>query len=292
MDSRNHDLRNVDGGTIILPPYIGGEKGWGNLEQPIPYIATTKQKYPRGTIFRKGDKSWVYSKLYTSTGDYGAYSAGKGLFSVAQDSASLTIATAAIGEYTVTVTDTLTVNAYAGGLLTIFEAGQPICCLGILSNTATVITLDGPLPGTYSASCTNIHVIPSPYHDVVMPGLSCLAGAVHDYCPGIFNSPLDDDGNRAAAEDFVWLQCWGLCFMWASGTYEGSVGGERAAVMFGDGAAQVLSDALIEEKASFQRIGYLFPGTGDVTVGNNPSLTDGTDPSLAQNVIYLTIRKI
>lgn len=277
-----------------MPEWIGGEVGWGNLKIPDPHVAMATQMYPRGTMLRRGDRSWVYTKLYTTTwaDGYGGFTGGMGLFSVAQDSSGLTIASggAVLGESTVTVTDTLTVNAYAGGLLTMFEAGQPVVSMRIIENTATVITVDGNLPGTYTASAT-IHVIASPYHDVVMVGLSRSAGAAHDYCPGIFNSPLDEDGNVAAINDFVWLQCWGLCFIWASGTYEGDAGGERTVVMMGDGAPQVISDSLIETYACFQHIGHLFPGTGNTTVGNNPNPAAGTAPSFMQNVAYLTIRQ-
>ncbi len=281
-----------NGATIILPPYLGGEEGWGNLAIPDPHVASAKQSYPRGTMLLKGDRSWVYTKLFTTTRTdlYGAYTAGLGLFSVAKPTTpTLVTGSAQLGESTVTV-DAQTVNAFAGGLLTIFEAGQPVCIRGIISNTATVLTLDAPLPGTYTSSAT-ARLVPSPYHDVVIAGPSHSAGAAFDYCPGIFNSPLDEDGNRAAINDFVWLQTWGLCNMWASGTYEGGVGGERVAIIEGDGAVNVLSNALIESMASFQRIGHLYPGFGDVTVGYNPDPADGTDPSMMENIIMLEIRR-
>lgn len=286
----NHDLRVVDGGTVYMPPYIGGEAGWGNLDIPSVYVASAVQHYPRGTMFRKGDKSWVYTKLKTTTNAnvYGGYTGGLGLFSVAQDSSNLGGVSATIGEYTVTTTDTLTVNAFAGGLLTMFEADQPIVSMGIVSNTATVITLDGALPGTYTSSAT-CQVIASPYYEVVMVGASCNADGVYDYCPGIFNSPLDGDGNDTAVSDFVWLQCWGLCFTWASGTYEGETGGERTAVMMGDGACQIMAQD--DYRHNRQVVGYLFPGTGDVTVGNNPATDDGTDVDFMNHIIYLTIRQ-
>ncbi len=287
----NHDLRCVDGGTIYMPPFIGGEVGWGNLDIPDVHIASAVQKYPRGTIFRKGDRTWVYTKLYTTTrsGGYGGVTAGLGLFSVAKPTTPVIVTgKAQLGESTIMV-DAQTVNAFAGGLLTIYEAGQPVCIRGIISNTATVITIDGTLPGTYTSSAT-CRAVPSPYKDVVIAGASVSAGAAFDYCPGIFNSPLDEDGNRAAEDDFVWLQTAGLCNMWASGTYEGGVGGERVAIIEGDGAANVLSDALIETMSCFQRIGHLYPGFGDVTVGNNPDPADGTDPGFMEHIIFLTIR--
>ncbi|KKN32954.1 hypothetical protein LCGC14_0808630 [marine sediment metagenome] len=279
-----------DGGYIQMPEWIDGEAGWGNLAHPDPHVASTIQRYPRGTMFRRGDRSWVHTKLFTTSrsGAYGGVTGGLGLFSVAQDSATLTVATAALGASTVTVTDTLTANEFAGGLLTMYQAGQPIVSMRIISNTATVITVDGVLPGTYTSSAT-IHVIKSPYKDVVIPGVSVSAGSAFDYCPGIFNCPLDGDGNVAAEDDYVWLQTWGQCFTWASGSYEGSVGGERTVVMMGDGASQIIVGD--NARHNHQVIGYLYPGTGDVTVGNNPDPADGTDVSFMNHIVYLTIRQ-
>jgi len=260
------------------------------------YLASTDKNYPLGTRYAKrGDplcRVWRYTRLGATTNPdgYGGYTGGKGLFSVCKDSASLTISVAAKGATTITVTDTLTVNAYAGGLLAMFEAGQLIACMGIISNTAHVIYLDGPLPGTYTSSAT-CQVIASPYNEMVLPGAVVSAGAAFAPCMGILNSPLDEDGNVAAEGDYIWAQTWGLVFMWASGTYEGGAGGEREVVIFGDGAAQVLTPAMIAAEASHQRIGFLYPDTGDLaTTQNNPDWeTGGTDVTFMNNFIFLQI---
>ncbi len=259
------------------------------------YLASAKKNYPLSTRYAKRSdplcRAWRYTQLGATTiaGGYGGVTGGKGLFSVCKDSASKTISVAAKGATTITVTDTLTVNAYAGGLLSMYEAGQPICCLGIVSNTAHVIYLDGPLPGTYTASAT-CNVIAGPYNEMVIPGTSTSAGSAFAPCMGIFNSPLDEDGNVAAEDDYIWAQTWGLIFMWASGTYEGGVGGEREVVIMGDGGAQVLSAALIADRARYQRIGFLYPDTGDLTTTmNNPDPSDGTDPTLMNHLIFLQI---
>lgn len=265
------------------------------MKQSI-YRASAVQKYPLGMRYAKRNdprcRVWRYTKLGATTNPdgYGGYTGGKGLFSVAKDSASLTISAAAKGATTITVTDTLTVNAYAGGLLSMFEAGQPICVMGIVSNTAHVIYLDGKLPGTYTSSAT-CQVIASPYNEVVLPGVSVSAGAAYAPCMGILNSPLDEDANVPVAGDFVWIQTWGLCFMWASGTYEGGAGGEREAVIFGDGAAQVMTPAMLAAEHCHQRIGFLYPDTGNLaTTANNPDWeTGGTDPTLMNNLIFLQI---
>jgi len=211
------------------------------------YEASTTQKYPLGTRFAKrGDplcRVWRYTKLAATTKPtgYGAYAGGTGLFAKAESSGALTIVTATKGEKTLTVSSpALEVNAYAGGLLTMFEAGQPICILGVVSNTATVVTLDGKLPGTYAAgSNANALLIPGPYHEVVIVGVSGSAGLCFEPCVGVLNSPLDENGNEVAAGDFVWLQTWGICNMWLSAVAAGGHAGERNVVVLGDGACQI-----------------------------------------------------
>lgn len=265
------------------------------------YEASSTQKYPLATRYAKrGDplcRVWRYARLATTTKTgiwgptgYGGISQGLGLFSKAVSSGALTIVRAVIGETTITISSpTLVANAYAGGLLTMQESGQPQVIMGIVSNTATVIYLDGPLPGTYAAGAhANSQVIPGPYHEVVMIGLYVSAGAAFDYCPGIFNTPLDEDGNAPEAGDFVWLQTWGLCMMWCSSAYRGAVGGEREAYILGDGAAGVRekSDSVYIGE---QRIGVLYPSTGNVAVGDNPDPNGGTDVGYATHIIFLQI---
>lgn len=298
----NHDLRSHDGGTIFMPPYIGGEVGWGNLAIPDPHIVTAIQRYPRGTMFRKGNRSWAYSKLYTTTRTggiwgstgYGGITAGLGLFSVAKTSSSLTIVTGTKGERTLTISSPSlgTANAYAGGLLSIYESAKRSCILAVVSHTDTVITLDGILPDTYTAQAnSNAYLVPSPYHNVVSAGISSRSTAVYDYCPGIFNSPNDEDGNEAAVNDFVWLQTAGPCTMWVSHSYRGGAGGERVTYIMGGGTAQV-ADSSNTSAMHYQRIGTLFPGTGSMACGNHvDDATGGTDVTMMEHIVMLDIRQ-
>ncbi|KKL23120.1 hypothetical protein LCGC14_2428570 [marine sediment metagenome] len=296
----NHDLRVADGGTIYMPPWIDGEDGWGNLQIPDFYIASAAQKYPRGTMFRKGIDSYVYTKLATtlrsggvwgSTG-YGGISQGQGLFSVAKPAGSLTIVTATKGERTVTISSpALTVNGYAGGLLTLYDGtSQPLCIMGVVSNTATVITLDGVLPGTYTAQSSALYqIVPSPYYSVIAE-YNQGASTLFDYCPGIFISRFDEGGNAPAADDFVWLKTAGLVYMWATLRQAGGTGGERVATIMGDMGA-IVSDAGEGTYVGYQRIGTLFPSTGDSAVGSGGGPSDGTDTATMQHIILLNIRQ-
>lgn len=266
------------------------------------YVVSSTPKYPLSTRYAKqGDplcRAWRYTRLgtinpiggaYGPTG-YGGVSGGMGLFANALPSGALTIVTATKGQATVTISSpALTVNRYAGGLLTMFEAGQPICMLGIVSNTATVIYLDGPLPGTYTASAT-AQVVPGPYHEVVAAGIQRSASPF-DPCVGILNSPLDEDGNEPAAGDYLWIQTWGLCNMWASGSYPGDEAGEREVVMCGDGAAQINTAIGNTGYLGMQRIGFLYSCTGpaDENVAEHPAPTGGVATTLMNHLVFLQI---
>ncbi len=265
----------------------------------MQYVVDQTKQFPvgtRGVGALEGDtRVWRYTYLGATTisGGYGGVSGGKGVFPKVKG-ATVTIVTAIEGsqKLSATVTD-MTADRYKGGLLTIYESGKSIVSMGVVSNLATGvtdnITLDGKLPDTFTSSATAF-IVEGSYSEVVIPGTSTSAGSPYAPCVGIFNSPEDKDGTDAAAGDYCWVQTWGPCFCWASGTYEGGNGPEREVVMMGDGAAQVLTDALVETHACYQHIGHLYPDTGDLTTTmNNPSPTDGTDPSLMENVIFLRI---
>lgn len=297
----NHDLRSADGGTIYMPPYIGGEVGWGSLELPDVHLASAVQLYPRGTMFRKGEDSWVYTKLAATarsggvygTSGYGGISQGQGLFSVAKPAGTLTVVTATKGEYTVTISSpALTVNGYAGGLLTLYDGtSQPLCVLRVVSNTATVITVDAALPGTYTAQAsTTYQIVPSPYYSVIAPGPLQGASTLYDYCPGIFISHFDEGGSEPAANDFVWLKTAGLVYMWATLRAAGNGGGERLAIIQGTGCATIWDE---NESAfmGYQRIGTLFPSSGDSAVGSGTGPDDGTDLATMAHIVMLNIRQ-
>lgn len=277
---------------------ILGERLPGRPKQDV-YEASAVQNYKLGSRRVMGamgnafdHRAWRYTKLATTTrtDGYAAYSGGLGLFAKAVAlSITPTTGKAQLGERTLTTTTTMVVNAYAGGLLTMFEAGQPICMRGIISNTATVITLDAPLPGTYTAAAT-AQVIPAPYNEVIIPGVSCSANC-YDPCVGVLNSPLDGAGNVVAAGDFVWIQTWGFCNMWAYGTYEGANTAEREVIMTGTGAAQILTPANLATYASYQRIGFVYPSLGNVAqpVAEHPNADDGVDTTLMNHIVFLQI---
>ncbi|KKL57777.1 hypothetical protein LCGC14_2232000, partial [marine sediment metagenome] len=48
------ELSIVNGQTLLLPPWEGGQSKWTEYAMPDVYAIGTDQLYPTGTIFRKG----------------------------------------------------------------------------------------------------------------------------------------------------------------------------------------------------------------------------------------------
>jgi len=84
----NHDIRVVDGRYIQMPVWFRGEpdRAWGNLTLPNPHanssVGDTVQKYPIGTKYVDGDRTFFYG--YTNT-VYTANKANIGMFNLNKD---------------------------------------------------------------------------------------------------------------------------------------------------------------------------------------------------------------
>lgn len=70
----NHDLRVVDGRTILMPAWKGGQEGYGNLALPDIRDVDAVQKYPIGAKLLDGERVFYYAKaslVGVSKTDYG-----------------------------------------------------------------------------------------------------------------------------------------------------------------------------------------------------------------------------
>lgn len=270
------------------------------LVDGIQYLVDQTQMHPlgtRGVSAIDGDcRAWRYTKLATTTrtDGYGGYAPGLGLFSNGT-TATVTIVTATAGKESLSATVSgMTANEYQGGLLSMFEAGQPIVMMGIKSNLATGvtdnITLDGKLPGNYTSSAT-AYITPGPYKEVIIAGVSTYAGGLFEPCVGVFNSPEDKDGTTAAAGDWCWIQTWGPCEMWCSGAYYGGTTAEREVVVQGDGAAQVNTALEATTHLGYQRIGFLYTYTGNASenIGEHGAGGAGAASAFMKHLIFLQI---
>lgn len=155
----NHDVRVVNGGTIYMPKFAEGLEEWGNLSFPNVYELGTSAGWPKGTIFRDGFKTFVYTYRHAAYANPGSANylspPGAGLES-GQIIKSLATAGIAGAEdaYTIQVDfgGACAVNKYAGGEICNLDGTAPTLCQSryIISNTVqdgddyVTFTVDGP----------------------------------------------------------------------------------------------------------------------------------------------------
>jgi len=224
----NTDLRVVNGGTLYMPPWEAANAKWGNLALPDVYAQSTTQKYPTGTIYRKGLRTFVYT--LTDATYYGT--AGAGIIagylmescSEREDLANSVI-TAVAGANTITINmgGACTVNAYAGGMIGIvMGTGLALSTVGgcsqfqIISNTVqdasnyVTFTLDGTLPIAYPTD-SDVVITEHPYAKVRLPQTN-----PYTMCVGVLIG-------TSAASTYLWLQTGGPCNMiHVNATFEGT----------------------------------------------------------------------
>ena len=204
----NLDLRQVNGQTIYMPPWeAGNTTTWGNLALPDVYESSSTQEWPTGTLFRKGIRTFAYTRLSS-----GATVVGAGFCPESTaEYVSLTnvLVSGGAGENTVIITKAgITVNQYAGGFLGIKMGTGGISTVGryssrqIISNTVAdgsdnvTFTLDGTnvLDHTTADDCV---LAEHPYAEIRTP-----ATANYNMCVGVYIQTV-------VVSNYVWVQTAG-----------------------------------------------------------------------------------
>lgn len=287
----NHDLRSVDGRYILMPPYKGGQSGWGNLALPNPYLVDQAQQYPTGTKFRDGYRTFIYTYLdEASAGRDVQNSTGLGV--IAENlPVDVTVVTALTKASTVTGTiAAATVDQFAGGYMSLYEATTG--CRGIIhriqSNTVrasgnSIFTLDEPLNYTGFSTSATCRVMADPYAKVRFTLNTRTSSANFDTLVGIWMGAFDADDNVSAEGDYGWIQTWGPCFCWAAVAYEGGTAFERDAYHQGGGDIQVNTSS--DAHPGAQRVGFMVPAS---CADPGVSLT-GSNIDQMEHVIWLQI---
>jgi len=234
----NHDLRSNDGKTIVMPSWADGEAGWGNLALPNVYEADTSQKYPCGTKFQDGERTFRYAR-FKGTMNGAAQNVvveeavsdtmcGKGLAAqaFAQDYAA-TYVTGLVGENKVYIHTTVAATAagveradnyYSGGWLSIYDSGAggtyryqfrkivkseydaAKTVAGTARTHVTTLTLDQPLTIGITASAI-CQVMPNKWKHAVWN--TTTAYAVYSPILGACQVCVPVYGQ------WLWLQTWG-----------------------------------------------------------------------------------
>lgn len=247
----NHDLRVVDGATIYMPPWKGGQEGWGNLAIPDVFVTETTATYPIGTRMVDGDRTFVYSYVGGVDGTY--TKANIGLYCAVVDNASLTMGTTAhaAGTTAVIIADAASaVNAYAGGFF--MPRTNPYSSFRILSNTVSdgthvTLTLERGTLSATTASQGSCHVVENPYSDV-----RCTWGAGRDDVSFLGITLLD-----TILTTYQWILTWGPCHVVPYNEEMGAAANVQMANFHIDGTAVNATST-----ASRQKMGFAIPHTG------------------------------
>jgi hypothetical protein len=236
-----------NGGILTLPPF----PDIINTSRPNVVSVDTSKKYPLGTKFELGLRTYFYSYASgTVNTEVGAYKAKKtNTCAVAPTQAT---GAGSAGSYFVTVTiDTeigvlttgvLSENELAGGFIVVGNgsAQHPqmfqIVSHPALTSTGGALTvkLDNPLNTAVTAATTTIELMESPFY--------CLLA---DNSGGDYVTYLGCAGAVAASGEYFWLQTKGPCWVTSDGNTCDSVG-DRTLVWVGNGSVKSSNDITVE----------------------------------------------
>jgi len=236
-----------------------------------PYAVDTVQKYPLGTIIRRGGRTFIYSKAggVCST-EWGAYKSKKtNTNAVAPTQATAaaqaaaypgeTLAAGAAGSCYVTVTIDTTIGVLATGVLSENELAGGYIVIGngsaqhpqnrmIVSHPALATTggsltlkLDSPLTTAVTEGTTNIELMENPFNGVKADG----SGG--DYVTFIGMPTV-----CATSGQFLWVQTWGICWI-TSDTHTCDSARDRTIAFVGNGSVVSSNDVTME--SGFQLAG-------------------------------------
>jgi hypothetical protein len=244
-----HKLVAKNGKYIVLPPWVGGQEGVGNLAHPDVYVADSIQKYPIGTKFVDGDRVFHYGYAYEE--DAAATKANIGIFCsvVSNESVTMDAVVHAAGSTELVIEDaTATLNQYAGGYF--MPRTNPYSCFRILSNTATsgghvTLTLERGTLSALTASQGSNKLIANKYSR-----MGCSWAAGRDDVSWLGVTLLD-----WAVSKWQWIQTWGPCAVVPYNEEIGATAGARQAVFHIDGSARLYV-------ANYQIMGYGIPHSG------------------------------
>lgn len=245
MTKINHDIRSNDGQTIYLPPEIGGASGPSNLALPNVYETTTAMKYPIGTRFVNGGRTYHYGKHGTAVTYTCSGLANHGNFYLAYSNSDDT-ATAS-GSTTIRMDGTSdgvpAVNALAGGYLFLWvSASLGYTQMRVVSSTVAdatspyyvTLTLEQPLPVDVGAN-TGLEVYANQYADMRTAWLSAQ--------PVPYMAIVGMPTVITDADTYGWVQTWGPIFIVNSGTQTGAASFDRMLVWDSDGSVTMADEA-------------------------------------------------
>lgn len=264
----NHDVRVVDGKTIYMPPWVGSQPHWGNLELPLVSVVNTVQKYPLGTRYVYGDRVYRYALANDDCyPEVAAYKKKKTNTNAVAPTQATDAGTVGSKTLTVTIdteigaltTGVLSINELAGGYIVIGNgSGQRPQMRIIVSHAALAtaggsltITIDEPLVIAITESTTNIELMESPFY-----GLAAESGDEQ------YVSFIGIPACVAASGEYFWLQTWGPVWITSNGNTCNSAM-DRTLVFKGNGSVVSSDDITID--SGFQVAGFALDMSGSAS---------------------------
>jgi len=244
-----------------------------------PYAVDTVQKYPIGTIIRRGGRTFIYAKAggdcHTEWGAYKSKKTNTNAVAPTQATATEqaaaysgeTLAAGAAGSCYVTVTiDTeigvlttgvLSENELAGGYIVIGNGSaqhpqnRMIVSHPALATTGGSLTLklDSPLERAVTAATTNIELMENPFNGVKADGSG-----------GDYVTFLGMPTVEAVSGEFFWIQTWGACWI-TSNSVTCDSARDRTIVWVGNGSVESSNDETLE--SGFQMAGVALDDSSD-----------------------------
>lgn len=248
MKKNNYDLRCVDGRTLVMPAWKGGQEGYGNLVVPDIRDVDTVQKYPVGTKLLDSERVFYYAKA-TATGitntDMGVKNGYR------QHVAYTTIAATVAAGGTSVVLDVgagdgvaadgvIAANELAGGFVVIFNHDSDAFTSRILENTATTgagemtLTLQDELPVALVVDVDHGECMANPWFgcETSASDVEPVLGMAHA---------------KVAASGWFWLQTWGPVWIAPQGVF-GNAANDHQAVFRHDGSIDEHDDAALTKQ--------------------------------------------
>lgn len=230
----NHDLRVVDGRTLAMPAWKGGQAGYGNLALPDIRDVDATQKYPVGTKLLDSERVFYYAKAsavgVTNT-DFGVKNG------LRQHVAYTTVAVAAAAGDTTLVIDVdtddynsgvIAANEMAGGFVVVFNHDSDAFVCRILENTATAgaeemtLTLHDELPVALVVDVDHAECMAHPF-------FGCETNTdAEEPVMGVAHA-------KVTASYWFWLQTWGPVWLAPQGQV-GDAGHDHQVVFRHDGS--------------------------------------------------------
>lgn len=212
----DQNLRSVNGRTLIIPSWKGGQEGWTNLDFPDIRDVDTLQKWPVGTKLIDGERVYYYcrSAVIVDNVDTGIVNY------YPQSVAYTTVAVAAsAGDTSLTLdvaaTDgrakdgVIAVNSLAGGYLVIFGHDDDATCHRIVSNTAVAT---GEMTVVLQDEINAALVVDADHCECMESFFNNTADA-HTYGTGTTPFVGIAQAKTTVAGQYHWVQTWGPCWI-------------------------------------------------------------------------------